>query len=177
MNALTIDTGNPLANSGTLEATGGGKLIVDDNVSGGKTSIASASTVEFAGTLNNSAVSFQNNGGIDTGVFVLDHAATPDAAHGFHGTIAGFKYDLTHSDTLDLKDIKFGGSETWSFTENSTGKAGVLTVNDGLGDIATLNLQGHFLTANQSATSASSTLFALALDSGTGTSVTTSHHV
>jgi hypothetical protein len=122
-------------------------------------------------------VSFQNNGGIDTGLFVLDHAATPDAAPGFHGTIAGFAYDLTHSDTLDLRDIKFGGSETWSFTENSTGKAGVLTVNDGLGDIATLALQGHFLTANQSASSASSsTLFALATDGGPGgTLVTTSH--
>jgi hypothetical protein len=93
VNALTIDTGNAVSNTGTLEATGGagsGGLIVDDNVSGtGKALIASASKIELVGTLNTAAVTFGNNAG-DTGLFVLDHAANPDASHGFHGTIAGF---------------------------------------------------------------------------------------
>jgi hypothetical protein len=176
VNALTIDTGNAVSNTGTLEATGGGKLIVDDNVSGtGKGLIASASEIELAGTLNTAAVTFQDNAG-DTGIFVLDHAANPDASHGCHGTIAGFLYDGTNSDTLDLKDIQFVGGETWSFTQTGLTK-GVLTVNDNVGDIATLNLLGNYLAVGKSANSGSSTLFALALDSGTGTSVTTSHHV
>lgn len=76
----------------------------------------------------------------------------------------------------------FGGdghtwtNETWSLTQNSLTK-GVLTVNDGVGDIATLNLLGNYLALGHSATSGSSTLFVLATDSGTGTSVTTTQHV
>jgi hypothetical protein len=178
VHALEIDTGHAVSNTGTLEATGGtgfGGLIVDDNVSGtGKALIASASFIELAGTLNTAAVTFGNKAG-DTGLFTLDHAANPDALHGFHGTIAGFLNDGTNSDTLDLRDIKFGGGETWSYTQNSATK-GTLTVSDGT-ESATLSLLGSYLAAaGQTASSSGphSTLFALASDGG-GTLVTTTH--
>jgi hypothetical protein len=177
VNALTIDTGHTVTNTGTLEATGGGKLIVDDSVSGssGKALIASASTIELAGTLNTAAVSFENNGGNHTGILVLDN--TTD---GFHGTIAGFFHDdaaAGSSDTLDLKDITNGANEKWTFTQSTLTK-GVLTVDDTAdgGGKVTISLLGQYLAAaGKSASSGSSTLFALNADSGTGTLVTTTH--
>jgi hypothetical protein len=98
------------------------------------------------------AASFQNNAG-DTGELVLIKAAS------FTGTVAGFFYDGTHSDTLDLGGINFASGVSWSFTEASKGKQGGLTVSDHSGDTAKITLLGGYLAAGKSATSASSTIF------------------
>jgi hypothetical protein len=194
---LTIDTGNMVSNGGTMEATNTGGLLIDDAVTNsgiiaadggvvaivgdpsgagkGQAEIFSGNTIELKGALDTGAVSFQNNGGTDNGVLVLDFAATTGVTNGFRGTIAGFFNDGTNSDTLDLKDIKSGGSETWSFKQ-STATKGVLTVNDGVGDIATISLLGGYLAAGKSANSGSSTLFALAADNGGGWAGHIGHH-
>jgi hypothetical protein len=136
-NTLTIHTGNAITNSGTLEATGSGGLVIDDAVTNsgtieanggnvtiggnlsasGKTGVAqifSGSHIELKGTLNTAAVSFQNNVG-NSGSLTLDHSATTGATNGFKGTLAGFYGDGSSSDTLDLQDINFAGGVTWSF--------------------------------------------------------------
>jgi large repetitive protein len=185
-----IDFGVSSVASGVLEATGPGGLTVDDavnssatgiveanggnatilgNLTGGKAQIFSGNQLELKGASNNTAASFQDNAG-DTGVLVLDKSV------GFHGTVAGFYFDLSHSDTLDLQDIK-RASSSWSFLENASGNQGVLTVKDG-SHTANITLLGQYLAANTSATSASSSLFLMAADNitnTTGTLITTTH--
>jgi hypothetical protein len=190
--ALTINTGNAVTNSGTMEATGAGGLTIDDAVTnsatiaanGGKVTIVgsltgkgtakiySGNTMELKATSNNAAVSFQDNGG-DIGTLVLDHAV------GFAGTaatIAGFFTDGTNSDKLDLQDINFA-SVSWTFKENSKGTQGTLSITDGAHS-ANIALIGHYLAANGTASSGglNSNLFGTAIDSGSGTLVTTTHH-
>jgi hypothetical protein len=186
--ALTINTGNAVTNSGTMEATGVGGLTIDDAVTnsatiaanGGKVTILgnltgsgagvarifSANQMELKGASNKAAMSFQDNSG-DTGTLVLDHAV------GFAGTIAGFFTDLTNSDTLDLQDINIA-SVSWSFKENSTATQGTLSITDGTHN-ANIALMGHYLAANGTASSGSSSLFGTANDGSGGTLLTTTH--
>jgi hypothetical protein len=53
---------------------------------------------------------------------------------------------------------------------------GVLTVTDGV-DTANISLLGSYIASGHTVNSGTSTLFALAADSGTGTLVTTTHVV
>jgi hypothetical protein len=102
---------------------------------------------------------------------VLDHAL------GFTGTIAGFFEDVSNnSDKLDLQDINFA-SVSWTFKENSKGTQGTLSITDGAHS-ANIALIGHYLAANGTASSGglNSNLFGTAIDSGSGTLVTTTHH-
>jgi hypothetical protein len=193
-NPLILYTGaNAIANAGLLEAINGGVLDIDSavnnsgifaahggkvtligNLSGtGKSEIFSNSRMELAGSLDKAAVIFENNAG-DTGALVLDHSA----AGAFKGTIAGLYFDGTRSDKLVLQDIAFASAK-WSFTENANGHQGVLTVSDGNGDTARLNLLGQYLAAGQTVNSGNSTLFHAAADNitnSTGTLITTSFH-
>jgi hypothetical protein len=183
--ALTIDTGNAVINSGTMEATGAGGLIVDDAVTNSATIAANGGKVTIVGSLtgkgaaqifsgnqmelkaasNSAPVSFQDNSG-DIGTLVLDHAA------GFTGTIAGFFTDGTNSDTLDLQDINFASGVTWTFKESAGGQQGVLSVKDGLGDTTNLTLLGQYLAANGTAHSGTSSLFQFSADNITNTTGT-----
>jgi len=187
-NPLIINTRHTVANSGTLEATGGG-LAIDDavvnsgtleadggnvtiggNLTGpGQIEIFSASRLELKGSSNNGALSFQNTIN-DTGVLVLDIGAA------FNGTVAGMSYDGTNSDTLDLQDISIS-TLSWTFKENSGGTGGTLSITDGTHK-ANIALIGQYLAANGTASSggANSTLFGTANDGGGGTLVTTTHH-
>jgi hypothetical protein len=191
-NPLILFTGvNAIANAGLLEANNGGVLNIDSavnnsgtlaahggkfvgNLSGtGKSEIFSNSRMELAGSFDKAAAIFENNNG-DTGALVLDHSA----AGAFKGTIAGLYFDGTHSDKLVLQDIAFA-SEKWSFTENANGHQGVLTVSDGNGDTAKINLLGQYLAAGQTVNSGNSTLFHAAADNitnSTGTLITTTFH-
>jgi hypothetical protein len=188
--ALVINTGNAVTNSGTMEATGTGGLIIDDAVTnsatiaanGGKVTIVGSLTgkgtaeifsgnqMELKGTSNSAPISFQDNGGVDTGTLVLDHAV------GFTGTIAGFFTDGTNSDTLDLQDIGVS-TVSWAFKENSGGTGGTLSITDGAHK-ANIALMGHYLAANGTASSGglNSNLFQTANDGSGGTSLTTTHH-
>src|SRR4029078_5258068 len=110
-----VDTGtNVLSNSGMLEATGNGGLILESAVANSGTIwangvnvvvngevtgsgaglISGTATLEFAGA-SSADTTFAERG---AGTLKLDHATA------FTGTISGFSAD----DTLDLGDIGFG---------------------------------------------------------------------
>jgi hypothetical protein len=206
---LVINTGNQVANQGTMEATGtggltifdpvnntggiieanGGNVTVGGNVSKGNIEIFGSNQVELKGSLNDSAVSFENTAGTSEQL-ILDHAKTEfsftvglpptiQEISGFWGTVAGFYgSDPTHSDVLDLRDIKSAGA--WTFQENTDGLSGDLTVTDGT-HTAIIALLGQYLAAGGSASSEvgpvpPSTLFHGAGDGHGGTLVTTSFH-
>ena len=68
-----------------------------------------------------------------------------DSAH-FTGQISGFTGNTSISDVIDLKDINFAkAAET--YTENSDGTGGTLTVSDGT-DTAHINFSGGYVLGN-----------------------------
>ena len=166
-NALTIDTGaNGVVNSGTLEATGSGGLVIrsdiansgllwanggsittDGNVSGtGSALIDGVATFEMAGA-------FSENVTLDAGAnatLKIDHAAD------FRGTVAGFD----SNDVLDLADLAFGSSTTLGYAANGNNTGGILTVSDGT-HAANIKLLGQY----------SATSFAMSADGVGGTLV------
>jgi hypothetical protein len=167
-NALTIDTGaNVVANSGTLEATGSGGLMVAGAVAnsgtlsadggnltvegavggGGAAEIGGGATLEF-GAASSANVGFAADA---AGMLKLDQAS------GFSGTVAG----LGARDAIDLGDIAFGGSDTLAYAANAGGTGGMLMVGDGTHNI-NLALLGQYAAAE----------FATAPDPGGGTVVT-----
>ena len=152
-NPLVIDTGaNIVTNSGTLQSTGsggliicsdlansgllwgdGGNITVHGSISGaGSVIIDGSAVVEVTGADSNS-VTFDSA----TGELILDHSAA------FTGTIFGFTGDgkLKGSDLIDLRDISF------SSIEQSTYANGVLTVSDGV-HTAHLSFDGSYQLAN-----------------------------
>jgi hypothetical protein len=175
VNGANLEILSAFDNVGTFEANGGNALVVGQFVGYGKTEIFSNSQVELMGILNYATVTFENNAG-DTGVLMLDHATVGSGGPNFKGSVAGLQSDGTHSDTLGMQDINFASGVSWSFTENANGNRGVLTVNDGDGDIARITLLGHYLPGGASANSATSNLFHAAPDDIThtvGTLITT----
>ena len=138
-NALVIDTGaNVVSNSGVLEATGSGGLIIHSDVAnsgllwanGGNITIDGAVTgngsadIEGQATLEFGAASSENTifGQGAVGTLILDHADN------FTGQIYGFTGDgtLSGSDQIDLKGIDYTSG---SFTDSYSN--GILTVSDG----------------------------------------------
>jgi len=142
--ALTIDTGlNIVINSGILEATGTGGLIVNSDISnsgliwadGGNITIEgtvtgtggaliSGGTLEFfsASSIN---VTF-TDGSLDT--LVLD---SPTA---FTGQIFGFSGNTTEdSDLIDLKGIAFDAGISWTYFDNDgSDTGGALTISENI---------------------------------------------
>lgn len=112
------------------------------------------------------SVVFGNNGS-DTGRLIIQT---------FDGTVAGFETDGTHSDRIDCPSFGYSASNTWEFTEDANGEQGELLVLDNDGGAFGVTLLGQYLAANQTVTSADSTLFHLASDHTPdhGTLVTTS---
>jgi hypothetical protein len=128
---LTIGTGEPITNLGTLEAANGGRLLVDDPVTGG-TALVKGGIIDFAAAADISQITFNNGAGAQYGEVVFNDPNGLDVAvNGFAGT----KPTLAHSDgialtgdwtiesetssagnvTLELKD----GSETATFNFDS----------------------------------------------------------
>jgi hypothetical protein len=142
-NSLDIDTGtNAVTNTGTLEATGagglvihsdvvnnsdslhpgliwanGGNMTIDGNVSGnGSALISGAATLEFAGA---SAENTAFDSG-STGTLALDHAFN------FSGIVSG----MAPGNHLDLLDFNFASGTTLNYTANADGAGGTLSVTD-----------------------------------------------
>ena len=153
-NALVVDTGtNIVTNSGTLEATGsgglilestiansgtiwanGGNVLVNGDVTGaGAGLISGTATLEFVGA-SSTDTTFAESG---SGTLKLDHAG------GFTGTISGFAAD----DAIDLGDLGFGTGTTLSYTGNAAGTGGTLTVSDGT-STANITLAGQYSAAD-----------------------------
>ena len=164
--ALTIDTGsNLITNSGVLEATGkgglviaspldnsghlwanGGNLSLNGDVTGaGYATISGNSTLEFGGA-SSINTTFAADG---DGILWLDQASN------FTGVISGFN----QGDSLDLRDVSFGGGTgtTLSYDANQAGTGGLLTISNGV-NTAHITLEGQYTTAG----------FAGASDQGSG---------
>ncbi|RUU02714.1 adhesin, partial [Mesorhizobium sp. USDA-HM6] len=149
-NALIIDTGGSVvANSGTLEATGSGGLVVAGGVensgmlwaNGGNIAIHGAVTGEGDATIGNlSKLEFGGASSTDV-TFAHDAAGTLelDDSFDYSGLIGG----ITNDDKLDLNDISFGAGTTAVYQANQDGSGGTLTVSDGSHN-ATLHLLGTY---------------------------------
>ncbi|VIO74135.1 beta strand repeat-containing protein [Bradyrhizobium ivorense] len=148
-NSLDIDTGtNSITNSGTLEATGsgglvvhndivndgvlwanGGNVTVEGNVSGaGSAIISGTATLEFAATSTGN-VAFAAD---SSGTLALDHAFD------FSGIVSG----MTSENHLDLLDFNFADT-TLNYTANAEGTGGTLSATDGV-HTASIALIGQY---------------------------------
>ncbi len=98
-------------------------------------------TLDIAGASTES-ISFTNSSAT-TGSLVLDDSKD------FTGVITGFAGDGTpsNSDSIDLKDIAFSGLTNETYTENSTGTGGTLTLSDGT-LTANINFAGNYVLQN-----------------------------
>jgi hypothetical protein len=165
---LTVDTGvNAVTNAGTLEATGsgglvvhsdvvnngvlwanGGNITIEGNVSGnGSALISGSATLEFAASSTEKVVFAAGS----AGTLALDHAM------GFSGMVSG----LTASSHLDLLDFNFANAPALSYTANTNGGGGTLSISDGA-HVANIALLGQFDPAG----------FQAVVDHGTGTMIT-----
>jgi len=153
-NALTIDTGsNAVTNTGVLEATGGGGLVIDSGVvntgnlwaNGGNVTILGDAT--GAGTATISGTATLEFGSISTENTVFDFGAAGtlklDQSAGFTGVVSGFGA----GDVIDLADIGFGSGTTLAYAANAANTGGALSISDGLHN-AVIQFAGHYTTAD-----------------------------
>lgn len=152
-NALVIDTGSSaVSNSGMMEATGagglvvqgalansgslwanGGNIVVYGDVSGaGMATISGTATLEF-GAASDQQVLFDAGA---AGTLKLDDAAA------FSGNVAGFGED----DKIDLGGISYGASTHLTYVANDFGTGGMLLVDDGLHS-AQIGIDGQYAAA------------------------------
>jgi len=131
---LTIDTEHPVTNFGTLEASQGGTLQVDDPVTGGGKVLVEGGVVHFEQAASIGDITFNNGGGTPTyGEVIFDHPNGLDAAvDGFTGTDSASP-SLANTDEIDL-------AGTWTTESPLTGSGGDLVVDltDGHGDTVAL---------------------------------------
>jgi hypothetical protein len=153
-NPLVIDTGaTPILNTGLLQASGAGGMVVKSPVSGGQAEIGGGSSIEFAAA-SHAAVTFDGGmNALSAGMLKLDQAGA------FDGAIGGF----TGYDAIDLVDL-VDGEATISYAASANSSGGMLT----LGDAA----QTHSVTLALLGQYAAATDFAVASDGHGGTLVT-----
>jgi Ca2+-binding RTX toxin-like protein len=161
-----IDTGsNAVSNSGLLEATGSGGLVVDSGLSStgllwanggdvtvhgdvtgaGNALISGAATLEF-GAASDAHVVFDNDA---AGVLALDASAA------FTGSVSGFGA----GDSIDLGDVAYGSSLTAEYVANDAGTGGTLTLSDGTHS-SSIAVVGQYAAAGAQADSQGGTLLA-----------------
>jgi hypothetical protein len=168
--ALTIDTGsNAVVNSGVLEASGSGGMMVESAIVNSGVLWANGATLKVQGQ-----VSGNGTAAIDgTATLDLEASATVNVVFGsgagtlklgdsfhFNGTITGFGA----SDSIDLANV---GSATASISyhENAAGTGGTLAISDGAQTLG-LSLFGDYSADN----------FSIVPDPVHGTLITYVHH-
>jgi hypothetical protein len=149
-NALDIDTGtNVVVNTGTLEATGSGGLVIHGDVANSGLLWANGGNVTVTGAVNGSGsaiidgtatLQFGAPSSMQT-TFGQDAAGTLrlDDSLDFSGVVSGFG----KADHLDLSDIKFGAGVTHEYLANAQGTGGTLTVSDGA-HTANISMLGQY---------------------------------
>jgi hypothetical protein len=149
-NALVIDTGGSVViNSGMLEATGSGGLVVAGGLANSGTLWANGGNIDVHGAVTGDGDATIGNlsklefgGASSTNVtFAHDAAGTLelDDSFDYSGHIGG----ITNDDKLDLNDILFGNGTTVAYQASQDGSGGTLTVSDGAHN-ATLHLLGTY---------------------------------
>ncbi len=137
---LTIE-GSYTSSSFKLANDGSGHLLITDPpADSGTLTVDTGATMEI-GAASTATVDFANTSGT-TGSLVLDDSKD------FTGQIVGFAGDgtVSNSDAIDLKDINFA-TATETYTENSAGTGGTLTVSDGTNS-ANINFTGDYVLGN-----------------------------
>ncbi len=134
---VTIDSGTT-SDSGSS----GGTQIIDSSVTSTETTTIDSGTTLDIAAASTESVSFANHSGT-TGSLVLNDSIE------FSGVITGFAGDGTpsNSDSIDLKDIGFSSLTTETYTENSAGTGGTLTLSDGT-HTANINFAGNYVLEN-----------------------------
>ncbi len=175
VNALEIDTGaNPVINSGILEATGNGGLVIHGNLSNSGLLWANGGNITIKGDVTSSGsalitgdAAFECDGQFSATITIDTNASATLAFKGaadFGGAIVGFNSD----DQIHIADIA-AGDATLSYAANSDGTGGLLTVSDGT-HAATIALAGQYAAGE----------FQLASDADAGTAivyVAHDHHI
>jgi T1SS-143 domain-containing protein len=151
--ALIIDTGaNVVTNTGTLEASGSGGLIVNGDVTNvgliwayggnitingavtgsGSAMISGAATIEF-GAASSANITFATDA---AGTLMLDHSL----AQPFSGLISGLGVD----DAIDLKDLAFASGHMTATTSFANGNTTLVVSNTSTNQSATFTLAGDY---------------------------------
>jgi len=142
----TINLAQPLANHGALLLEGTGAILAN-NVTGGVAELDGTGNVNSAtgvitGAIDTIALGYSNTGASfgagDQGVLALT-AVTSSSPTAFTGDIEGF----TLGDAIDLPNLPFSASDSVTFTANGNGNGGQLTINNGVINVAVLNLVGY----------------------------------
>ncbi len=131
---LTLDTGNTVTNAGTLEATGGGTLTIDDSVDNTGTITADGGNVDVVGAVTDTGSAHIGDGGIleFQASVAAGQTVTFDDATGtlalsdpvdFHAAVAGFGA----GNAVDLSTVTYAPeAETGVWTQESG--SGTLTI-------------------------------------------------
>ncbi|RZM94518.1 adhesin, partial [Bradyrhizobium genosp. SA-3] len=147
INVLDIDTGtNTIVNSGTLEATGSGGMVIDSNLDNSGLLWAHGANITLNGSVTGGGTALMDGvatlefGAASSTKITLDAGATGTIvlhdSFDFSGVVSGFD----GNDHLDLLDVAFGVGTTASYVANQAGTGGTLSVTDGVhtADIALL---------------------------------------
>ena len=134
---LTIHTGNAFDNMGTLEASHGGILQIDDPVQNfGGNALIEGGILDFVSTTNVNHITFDNGIGTPSyGELIFN-----DLSAGYSATIDGFagkEGDLGHSDAIDLAHVQRSAISYSEHNGNTT-----ITIQEGHGAVAVLTLAG-----------------------------------
>ena len=151
--ALVIDTGsNVIHNSGVLEASGTGGLIIVSAIENSGFLWANGANLTILGTATGNGTATIDG----TGVLDFEASSTANVTFGsgtggtlklgdsfhFNGTISGFD----GSDVIDLANVDLGGASI-NYHENADGTGGTLTISDG-SLVAELVLLGDYSADN-----------------------------
>ena len=153
VHALTIDTGaNSVFNSGVLEASGSGGMVLASAVINSGVLWANGASIKVEGDVSGTGTAQIDGGGMldfeaasTAGVvFGAGAAGTLTLGDSFHfnGAISGF----AASDSIDLADIA-SATASLSYHENAAGTGGTLTVSDGSASV-NLSLVGIYSADN-----------------------------
>jgi len=148
--ALVIDTGNTAYNTGSLEATGGGGLTIDDavkNVHGALVANGGNLTAEGAVTsgtasIDGATLDFKAASSAATTFSGTAGTLQLDDAGAFTGTVAGLA-STGGGNAIDLTGVSFAGLTSYSFKENKAGTEGTLTLTEG-GTSTAITLLGQY---------------------------------
>ena len=113
---LTLDTGNTIVNAGLLEASNGGTLQIDDNVSNSGTLSANGGTLLAAGNVTGSGDVAIGSGGLADFASAFDQNVAFSGfgtlelgqSANYHATVSGY----SDAAILDLADINFINGQT-----------------------------------------------------------------
>jgi hypothetical protein len=160
-----------VVNSGTLEATGSGGLVIDSNVDNSGLVWANGANITFHGSVTGGNTLMDGTASIEFGAAASANVTLQADATGalkladsfdFSGVVSGFNQD----DHIDLLDMTFGAGTVASYVENQAGTGGILSVTDGT-HTANIALLGQY----------SADGFTVAADDTTGTLLSYRDHL